>query len=298
MQPVIYADTLFLFNFFMNTIILLIAEKLLNQKAAVVKIVISAAMGAVYSVLMFFPEYGILYSLILKIIVIFGLEYMVFGGKTVKAAAKNFVVFLLINLCMGGALMALIFLTNFGTAVGAVVSGGGIYLNLSPLILLLGITGTYIFLGIYRKMCRRRLYEKSLIKRVCIEYKGKTAEIDVFLDTGCRVCDPVSDKGVIIAEYEAVKLILSEKERCLIEEETDVVKAYGAGLEVLPFSTINGSNMIYAFVADYVRGEALLKKKVMVGMVTDKKFGGEYHGLINPELLLKDENTVKEYIAL
>ncbi len=294
MKPIIYADTLFLFNFFMNTVILLISGKLLRVKTAIFRLALSSAMGAVYAVLMFFPEYGILYSLVLKIIILFGIEYIAFGGKSVREAMKNFGVFVLVNVCVGGLFLALIFLTDFGTAIGSVVSGGGIYINLSPVILLIGIGGTYTLLGIYGKMCRRRLYEKSLIKRIEITYKGKTAEIDLFLDTGCRVLDPINDKGVIIAEYNAVKLILSENERAVIENSQGAMRAYENGMRMLPFSTINGDNMIYAITADKVKSENFSGERITVGLVTHKKFGKEYKGLINPVLLLENNKILKE----
>ncbi len=288
MKPIIYADTLFLFNFFMDTIILIITDRLLFAKASVFKIGLSGAMGAVYSVAMFFPELGFLYGIILKAVVLFGLCYLTFGGKTVKSALKNFAVFLLVNVCVGGLTLALVFLTDFGTVMGAVIGSGEIYINLSPVILIIAIAGTYIFLGIYQKMSKRRLYEKSLIKRAQITYKGKTAEIDLFLDTGLRSSDPINDKAVIIAEYRAVKMLLSENERSIIEENKGTLRAYEGGMRVLPFSTINGDNTIYAVVADRVTGEDFSKEKVTVGMVTDKKFGSEYKGLLNPEILLKE----------
>ncbi len=296
MKPVIYADTLFLFNFFMDTIIILITGKLLDLKPPIFRIGLGAAIGAAYSVLMFFPEYEVLYSLFLKIIIFLGIEYMVFGGENIKKVLKNFFVFILVNLCLGGFLMALIFLTDFGTAVGSVVSGGGVYMNLSPFILIFGILGTYFLLAIYRKMCRRRLYEKSLIKRIIIEYKGKMAEVDMFLDTGCRICDPINDNEAIIVEYDAVKLMLSDEEKALINDKKNIVRAYELGMRVLPFSTIGGDNIIYAFVADSIRGCDFLKEKIAVGIVTERKFGNEYKGLMNPELLLKEEKNLKECV--
>lgn len=298
MKPVIYADTLFLLNFLMNTVILIITEKILTRKIPVFRIVISSAMGGVYSVLMFLTEYEILYSLILKIVILFGLCYMAFGGENVKKATKNFCGFILVNLCMGGAMTALIFLTDFGTTVGAVVCGNGVYLNLSPIILLLGILGTYILLGIYRRMCRRRLYEQSLIKRFEIDYKGRKLELDLFLDTGCRACDPINGKGAIIAEYDAVKLILNDSEKRLINGEMDMVKAYEAGMRVLPFSTVNGDNMVYAIMADCVRGEDFVAEKITVGIAPNKKFGEGYCGLINPEILLREENALTEGVSI
>lgn len=293
MKPVIYADTLFLFNFFMNTVILIITARLLHIKTAVFRIALSSAMGAVYSVLMFFPHYGILYSLLLKLIILFGIEYTAFGGKSVKAAAWNFLMFLLVNISIGGAMLALIFMTDFGTTVGAVVSGLGIYINLSPFVLIFGIAGTYILLGIYRKLCKRRLYEKSLIKRMTIEHGGKAAEVDLFLDTGCRATDPACDEGVIIVQYDAIKLILTPKEQEIIENCNNIMEVYENKMRVIPFSTIGGDNMIYGIVADRVRGENFSKEKVTVGMLKDRKFDGDYKGIVNPELLLAEENITE-----
>ncbi len=293
MKPVIYADTLFLFNFFMNTVILIITAKLLHIEIAVFRIALSSAMGAVYSVLMFFPSYGILYSLMLKLIILFGIEYTAFGGKSVRSAVKNFLMFLLVNICLGGGVMALIFMTDFGTTVGAVVSGFGIYINLSPLILIFGITETYILLGIYRKMCKRRLYEKSLIKRMTINYRGKAAEVDVFLDTGCRAIDPITDEGIIIVHYDAVKLILNTGERGIIENCSNIMRVYENKMRVIPFSTMGGDNVIYGIVADRVGGENFSKEKVTVGIIKDRKFDGDYKGIVNPELLLAEENITE-----
>ena len=52
MKPVIYADTLFLFNFLMNTLILIITAKFLHTEIGCLRIGAAAALGAVYSVLM------------------------------------------------------------------------------------------------------------------------------------------------------------------------------------------------------------------------------------------------------
>ena len=98
MKPVIYADTLFLFNFLMNTLILIITAKYIHTKIGCLRVGVAAALGAVYSVLMFFPQYKILYTLIIKAAVLFGIEYLAFGGKGIWQIVKNFLVFFLVNI--------------------------------------------------------------------------------------------------------------------------------------------------------------------------------------------------------
>ncbi len=292
MKPVIYADTLFLFNFLMNTLILIITAKFLHTEIGCLRIGAAAALGAVYSVLMFFPQYRILYTLIIKAAALFGIEYLAFGGKGVWRIVKNFLVFLLVNISLGGAVLALIFLTDFGTAVGSVVTGGGIYMNMSPFILIFAAAGTYILLGVYQNMSKRKLLQKSLTQRITIEYKGKTAEVNIFMDTGCFLRDPVTDAPAMVVEYKTVKWLLSDAEQKIIEGGENVMNAYENGLRVLPFSTLGGDNMIFGIAAD-ISGARLKKNKVTVGITTDKAFGEDYSGIINPEMLLQEEEKME-----
>lgn len=286
MQPVIYADTLFLFNFFMNTVVLLITDKLIAAFAPIWRLFVSAAVGAAYSLLMFFEGFGFLYGVALKVLILFGIFSIAFGNCGVLASFKKFGTFLLVNALLGGVLLALIFLTDFGTALGSVVSGSEIYINMSPFVLIFGILGVYALLGLYRRMQCARLYEESLIRRVKIDYKGKTAEVNLFADTGLRACDPLSCEGVVIAEYLAIRLILSEEERKIIEENAALERAYAAKMRVIPYKTLCGENRIFGIVAN-IAGEDFEKKRVTVGLVKDKKFGANYRGLINPELIFE-----------
>ncbi|MBR2916254.1 MAG: sigma-E processing peptidase SpoIIGA, partial [Clostridia bacterium] len=251
----------------------------------------------IYSVFMFFPQVGFLYFGIFKIFILFGISYLVFGGENLKEVLKRFGVFLAVNLSLGGALLALIFLTDFGTAVGSVVSGRGIYLNLSPVILVLGVALTYTLLGVYQKMRRQALYEKSLVKRFKITYKNKSCEVNVFMDTGCRIKDPISDRGALIVEYDKVKCLLSDREREVVEREKGIDRVYETGMRVLPYSTINGDNMICAIVADKLESEDRKWEKVCIGLIMETKFEEGYGGIINPRLYL-EENIAMEEIAV
>lgn len=284
MKPVIYADTLFLFNFLMNSIILIITRRLIRSHAGIWRLAAAAALGAAYSVLMFFPRFGIFYTWFLKVIILLGIEYLAFGGRDFKRAAKNFLIFLLINISVGGGLLALIFYTDFGTTLGSVVSGGGVYINLSPFILIFGIAGTYVLLGVYQKMSRRKLFEESLIKRVRIDYKNKSAEAEVFIDTGCRLCDPLNDSPSMVVDYGLIKWILSDRERKIVENnEKNIIDAFENGMRVLPYSTLGGDNMIFGIIADKVSGENFSKDKVTVGISVGRSLG--HGGIINPELI-------------
>ncbi len=297
MAPIIYADTLFLFNFFMDTIVLLLASRIINKKINALKIAVGAGFGGIYSVFMFFPEISFLYSWLFKIFVLFGISYMVFGGDNLKGMLKNFAIFIFVNITLGGALLALIFLTDFGVAVGSVATKNGIYLDISPAVLLLGVALTYTLAGIYQKNSNRVIYEKSLIKRFKIIYKNKVCEFNGFLDTGCRLNDPISDKPAIVLEYDRVKFILSDEEREIVEMKKGETVAYKNGMRVLPYSTINGDNAIYAIVADRIESDGIYWEKVCVGLLTEKRFGENYGGIVNTRLYV-EENKLAEGIRI
>lgn len=294
MRPTIYADTLFLFNFLLDSAVLIITQRLLKKEINILKTAVGAGFGGVYAVFMFFPKTSFLYSALSKISVLFGISYLVFGGDNFKDALKRFGVFMGVNLSLGGTLLALIFLTDFGTAVGSVVSGGGVYLNLSPLVLILGIVLTYTLLGIYSQKRKEALFEKGLIKRFGITYNNKTCEINVFLDTGCKLKDPISDRGALVVEYDKLKLILSEKEREIVEENKGIDEAFKEGMRMLPFSTLSGENMIYAIVAETLTSEGESWNNVCVGLITKRRLGEDYGGIINPRLYLENGRNMEE----
>ncbi len=284
MAPVIYADILFLYNFLINSLILVITAKLINSNINILKIAFGAGIGGIYSVLMFFPKTEIFYTLLLKLLILFGIFYLVFGGSSVHKVIKEFTVFMTVNFTLGGAVYALVFLTDFGVMMNGVVSGAEVYMELSPWIIFSGIGLTYFVLGFYHKARQKAVYEQSLIKRVEIGYKGKTAEVNMFLDTGCRLCDPVNDKPAIIVDLRYIKILLSEKELAVIEGNPHAEEVYGCGLRVLPVTTVNGRSVISGIVADYISIDNVKIKKVTVGLLSNA-VGGNYSGIINPEIL-------------
>ena len=210
MAPVIYADILFLYNFFVNSVILAITTRLIKAQINILKIALGAGAGGIYSVLMFFPAISFFYTIFLKLLILFGIFYLVFGGNSIHKIIKDFAVFLTVNFTLGGAIYGIVFLTNFGVSLRAVVSGVEVYMDLSMWLIFSGIGVTYAILILYYKTRQRAVYEQSLIKRVEIGYKGKKAEVNMFLDTGCRLCDPVNDKPAIIVGLRYIKMLLSE----------------------------------------------------------------------------------------
>ena len=291
MTPVIYADTLFLYNFFVNSIIFAITAKCINSKISLLKIALGAGIGGIYSVLMFFPAVKIFYTFILKIAVLFGTFCLVFPERSIHKILKGFAVFLTVNFALGGGIYSLVFLTDFGVAVRAVVSGAEVYMDLSLITILSGIALTYAALALYGKSRQRAEYERSLIKRVKIVYKGKIAEVNMFLDTGCRLCDAVNDRPAIIVSLRYIKMLLDEEECKIIEKNALPEEVYAHGLRVLPLTTVNGQSVITGIVADYVCIDDVRIKKVTVGLLNEE-INENYCGIINPEILNEGDDVL------
>lgn len=294
MKPVIYIDTLFLLNFFMDTAVLLITAKILKGELPLLRIFAGALVGAAYSAAMFFPSLELIYMWVFKAAVLFGIFFLVFGGGGFFETMRKFAVFILVNAALCGTVLALVFMTDFGTKTNAALTGAGFYIETSPILLLIAISGTYGFLAVHKKMCKKKLYIESLKSRAVISYKGKIAETEVFADTGCLVCDPISDKPVVIADFNSVRRILDENQiKSVLEEDKDIAAAYLKGLRVLGFSSLGGDNFIYAISSDYVKiGERKIEN-VTVGISQGQNFSCGCGGIYNPELLTEGEVVLR-----
>lgn len=295
MEPVVYADVLFLYNFLINSIILSVSSKLTGTKVKVFKIGTGACLGGIYSVFMFFPALKLFYTVFFKFITLLGISYLVLGGNSVWQAIKNFAVFLGVNFALSGGVFALIFLTDFGVKLGTVVSDGEVYINLSPIAVFLAVILVYIILILKEKTKMRADYEKELIKRVEIYYKGRKSEFNIFLDTGCQIHDPVNDKGAVLAEYKYVKSLLCGAEMEKIESFSDPYEAYMNGMRVLVLSTVSGKSSVPAILAEKVIIDGSVIKNVTVGILKNK-ISEKYGGILNPEILF--DNCYKEEKAI
>jgi stage II sporulation protein GA (sporulation sigma-E factor processing peptidase) len=223
---VIYIDVLFTVNLIIDYFLLRASAAVLHRQENRLRLLGGAAIGALYAVLVFFPGMTFLYTAALKFASSLVITAAAFRWKGLKSYFLLTAVFYALSFLLGGAVLAVYM---FASPPGLDVRNGSVYLDISPVLLIVSAAAFYIVITLASRLTGRagRTQELYAVK---IAVGGRSAKLHALLDTGNMLSDAVSGMPVIVAEYPAVK--------GLIPTEVRRVFAHGAALDV---SAVSGS---------------------------------------------------------
>ena len=285
---IIYADVLFLINFTINYVLLSVTGKIMAIKRENKRVIISSAVGALYSCFIFFPALSIMYTLISKVIFSGIITYLAFNIKKPLLLIKGTAVFYISSFMLGGITMALFFVTGIYKKTIAVTNNGVIYFNLPWKILFISTLISYIFIKIVSKIIKQRRI--TVQKEVKINYHNKSISLMGMVDTGNMLCDPISKKPVIVCEIGVLKSILPENMIdifCNNAEDYDIPYKKGENIRIIPYKCIGKENgVMFGFLSDSVTVDNNVFENITVGVHPGKLSEGEnYSALLNPEFV-------------
>ena len=290
----VYADVLLLQNVTINYFIIWLTSKMVKAETGIIKIFTASAVGALYALLLFFPGYKVLYSIIMKVLLSFLIIVIAFTPLKLREFMKQLSVFYLISFILGGSVFGLFYLTNTGISI---VNGIFLIKGVSPYILL---GAGLLTLGFVR-LCIIPLYnlleQRAFHLNFSIYFGGNEISLKGLIDTGNSLYDPITNFPVIVVEYSAIRDIIPEKIRSLFEENREdnleeiysKVKVAGwmSKLRLIPFTSLGREKgMLLGFKADKVTIKDKEVRDIIIAIYSKPlSQNGEYKALLNPELL-------------
>lgn len=199
MKPVIYIDTLFILNLIINIFIFSLSSYIIQNKTGLLKILFVSSLGALYSIFMFFPTLEFLYLGIFKLLFIILSSYILFGYKNIINLFKNSLICLLVSLIVCGCIWIIIGITGISEDNGGIISNGILYLNINPVILLLGLLLASFFAIFFTLTEKEHSDTTEEIKQISFSVNNKLYNLNALLDTGCKLYHK-SGLPVIIVE--------------------------------------------------------------------------------------------------
>ena len=265
---IIYADILFLLNALITYIALLLTALIMRSPLKRVRFLIASVLGGAYAltVLASIPP---LVNTILKIIMCAALVFAAYGKMNVRLFCMHTLVFLIINVIIGGAVLLLSLKDSRNFYSDLSVS----YINVSPLtvVIALGISFAAVSL-INRLALRRRL--KNEIYKVTLTVSQKSYTLFGFCDTGNNLTEPFSGLPVCVVKKGVIQTF-----------EAEPLK------RVIPFTSVGGEGIMYAVKATVFIEFA--KKSVSantyIAESTDAFRDMQYDIILNPQLFKTTE---------
>ncbi len=239
MTLIIYADLLFLINFFSDFIIIFLTGLFSGTGLKPARTLLSAAVGSLCATfLLSFSDYGI-YTALFVAIFPFILCYFAFGKRRISTFGNLIFYFYFSSVLLYGGMYAMMSVFNMFFGIPGFV--GRIVLTLFFALAAL------LFYFIFRSICQRSI--KINQNRVEAELSDgiKTYNLTLLVDSGNMVKDPFSSKPVAIISSS-----------CL---DKDLLNAVTGSLDgnhptgynhirprVIPIKTVSGTALLYAFI--------------------------------------------------
>lgn len=254
----LYVDVLFLVNFMMDYILLLIVRKMLKCNATHGRVCIGAVMGAgLTCVIVILPVPYIVrflfsYLFINTLMLVTGLKI-----RKIKTLVKAVILLYIGAFLMGGIL-------------GYVRQ----YVRMGSLLLALAILGYYVILGIWNFVS----YLRRVTDTVCpveLHYGDRMCLVEGLIDTGNQLRDNVSGKPVSVLDKEKAMELLGDS----IPEGVRYIPYHSIGKEA-------GVMMLFQIERMYVhRKEKCCLEKPLVAISEEQiSKANEYQMILNPNL--------------
>ncbi|GMB10599.1 MAG: sigma-E processing peptidase SpoIIGA [Candidatus Improbicoccus devescovinae] len=249
-RQVIYLDVLIALNLFVNYFILIAVVKFLYLRVKQRRIILSAFLGALFSVYILMPEINVILSMLIKLMMSFLIVFSAIGIKKKKIFVKFCLCFYLMSFTFSGVnfVIWVLFKPN-----GMVVKDGIVYFNISPIVLIISTVFAYFLLRVINNIIGKHECKENFC-RVTIEISKKIVSFDARVDTGNNLKEPFSNLPVIITSQKTLDSILPNDANISdlesIQEVYSVLKASGCMTRLVPFNTVSGSGLLVAFKPD------------------------------------------------
>jgi len=287
----VYADLTFVINFAMDLVILWATARLAGTKIILYRLLTASVLGALYSVIYLYFPTSLWYSLPAKIIFSFIIVVLGLSPRDWQQLKKILLYFYAICFATAGATIAFSYL-----AVDP-----GQYFQFSYWWLLAGIIFA-LLVGIFgEKYVLAKIVPGLLKFGVKLQFAGNSCQGKGFLDTGNGLRDPLTNKPVVVAEYEFIRKCLPGDFQKIVDvakDENDMLEglsksSWANRLRIIPFSSIGKKNGILVGIrADRILvntgKEDIAHSNVVVGIYREKlSQDGSYQLLIPSEIVNK-----------
>lgn len=256
MRIVVYLDVVFLINFTMDFILLILTEGLLKKSTTYRQIILASVLGGVWSCLaetrVFPPNLVILITYFIVPALLVKICFIKSKGIEMIRAT---ILFLLLTSTLGGIASALYYHLKIGLYFHETFMKNGM------LLMVLALSIIFIFVGI-RNIHFSQMYSKKICK-VIVRLFNENVKLNAIVDTGNVLMDPYENKPIHIVEK--AKII------ALIDGILDDDAAYKRNIHFVPINTVSGNNgCIMVLRTDYIQiddGEKkLCEKDALIGL--------------------------------
>ncbi len=284
---IIYADILIVLNAYVDYMLIYSAEKLFRHEIKLFRRLLGAFVGALTSLTIFIPIESDLISFSIGIISSILISIVAFGFKSVKITAKCCLTMYILSCTYSGIMFILWRITQNNSII---INNNIVYLNISPLFLIISTVVCYAVISFASRILSRR---RSIPKcNVDITLGDHCVSLRAMVDTGNTLYDSLSGLAVIIIDEISAYSLLGVN---LNEIDIDTLISLDlSGYRLIPCTTAAGKCCLPAFRPDNIMlsidGEYSFIKAYIA--VSNSKFSNEFSAIIGAHSITEKETLL------
>lgn len=283
----VYADVLLVINLFVNYILLQCSARIMKSSASRLRILLGAAIGSVYGLVIFLPKLPSFAELALRLAVTGVIVIATFGISTLRKFLRCYFTFFAVSMVFGGIMLAL-WLT--AAPVGMVYSNGVVYFDINLTVLAVSTVVCFGIVSFVSSIIERRAPRESSAQ-VTVAVEGRTVTLRALIDTGNSLHEGFSGYPVAVAERKELKGVLP----AAVEDYLDgkELNTDSTDFRLVFHKTVSGVGTLPAFKPNYMEIKTISgtvkTQRVYIAVTNNNLAGGEYAMLLCPELLEEDK---------
>lgn len=230
---------------------------------------------------MFFPHTYLLYTLLGRILFTVLFVMIFYKCNTFIKLIKHTLVFFIVSLLFSGFVYFIAYQISIKDT--SIISNGVPYLDLNITTLISLVIAAYLIILAFIKICSRNLSRNKIIQSAKLILMNKKYKLNILMDTGCELIEPLSGKPVILIGGEKNSYTFLENEHIKYR--------------LVKISTVskNNDNLIPVFEPEHITtkyGKYYFdKKNCYVGFVnTEFCSDGLYNAIASPDAFTEKNN--------
>ncbi|MBM7571742.1 sigma-E processing peptidase SpoIIGA [Aquibacillus albus] len=295
----IYLDAVWLLNFLLDWMILLLTQMITRDNTRRFRIVIGAFVASIIVPITLFLPDSLLTTPFGKVIYSLFIILCAFGYRNIHQYFKRLLSFYFVSFSLGGGLIALHFLMGqqvmvsnssmltFQTGYGDQISW-----------LFVGVGFPIIWLFTKSRMDKHALesFKQDQLFYVTIQLKGKSYTTTAYVDSGNQLVDPFTQKPVIICDQTFMSNWLSKEELAQLESAQvnlnfdNVPENWEHMIHIVPYQAVDGKPTFMIVLKPEklhlsYEDKQISTNKLLIGLqFAELTSDGSYHCLLHPQL--------------
>lgn len=302
----IYLDVIWLLNFFLDGMLLMLTQLLVKEVINKWRILSGAFVASLLVPISIYAPDSFFISPVGKCLYSCLIIFTTFGYHSMNRFIKRLLLFYFVSFSIGGGLLAAYFMMNHSLVItdqSWMTFHSGLGDPISWLFVMIGFPISWYF-------TKSRMDKQSIenlrydqLYSVAITIKNKTYETIGYLDSGNQLIDPLTKRCVIICDAQFLKQWFTKEDwEQLIRSYSqlnihDIPEGWESLIHVIPYHSVSGNdNILFAIRPTRLTFSNQNKRMTTSHVLVGIQFGslskdGMYHCLLHP-YLMKDSQVV------